>query len=186
MKAFVRVAAIAAAMAVALGASGCESVRDVTDYRLKRIMVGTLVNPDVTIAAKDGSFTIAGGSQFSPPFQADIWSTNNYRASLHDNNIVEGFTAGRAAGGKDVLVTVKGRERPLHGVLVLSQVYNSVSGPAARSYQIVIPQDKIDAAYAGRTSVAFENGVYNMTYSNGYSQPLAWRTWIIWLSATPL
>jgi hypothetical protein len=179
------VRAAAVAVLAAFAASACESPpRDITDYRLKPVSIGMLVNEDVTIVAKDGSFTLQPGQQFSSPFQANIWAP--IPTELSDENIVEGFQRARQAGGKDVMVHVKGQAKPLYGVLVLSNIYSAVTGPASRSYQVVIPQDKITAAYAGRTSVVYENGTYTQRYDTGYQRNLNWRTWVLWLSATPL
>ena len=157
---------------------------DITDYSLKAISIGMLVNEDVTITAADKSFVLQPGAQFTSPFQANIWAPAP--PELNDKNIVEGFQRARQAGGRDVMVSVKGRTKPLYGVLVLSNVYSAVTGPASRSYQIVIPEDKIDAAYAGRTSVVYENGAYQQRFNTGYTSNGQWRTWILWLSATPL
>jgi hypothetical protein len=177
--------ATAVAMLAAFAVSACESPpRDITDYRLKPVSIGMLVNEDVTIVARDGSFTLQPGQQFSSPFQANIWTP--HMPEFEDANIVEGFQRARQAGGKDVMVHVKGQAKPLYGVLVLSNIYSAVTGPASRSYQLVIPRDKIDAAYAGRTSVVYENGSFVQRYDTGYERNGNWRTWILWLSATPL
>jgi ABC-type uncharacterized transport system auxiliary subunit len=181
----VRAIAASAVFLSALAAGACESMPvDITDYSLKPVSVGMLVNEDVTIKAVDGSFTLQPNAQFTSPFQANIWAPPPNE--LSDENIVEGFQRARELGGRDVMVQVKGQAKPLYGVLVLSSIYGAVTGPASRSYQITIPQDKIAAAYAGRTSVVYENGSYVERYDTGYSSNKFWRTWVLWLSATPL
>ena len=171
-------------LAGALSSCG-PGVYETTNKTPVRVPVGTVVNPELRIVAADGSFTLAGGQQFTTPFSVDIWSTN--QPAFADANIINGFTQGRAVGGRDVMVHVQGKSKPLYGVLVLSTVWGSAVGPATRSYQIQIPKDKIDNAYAGNTSVVYENVLFTRTWNTGASQANnQWRTWILWLSATPL
>ena len=62
-------AALAFGVAVLAGL-GCATAGPVvsTDMTPRPIALGTLVNPDLTIVADDGSFTLQGGRQFSTPF----------------------------------------------------------------------------------------------------------------------
>ena len=173
------------AAAAFLSLSACAAgVYDTTNRTPMRIPVGTLTNPDTRIVASDGTFTITSGQQFTPPFYVDLWGPNF--ASFADANIIEGFRAARAAGAKDVRVSVPGRSQPLYGVLAFSTVYSAASGPGTRSYLLTIPKDKIDNAYAGNTSVVFEDVAYKQTFSNGAVTNQQFRSWVLWLSATPL
>lgn len=158
--------------------------REITDRSLKPIPVGFVADRNLRIVAEDGSFELVGGQQFSTPFHSDVWGRP--MPDLVDSRIVEGFAAARAAGARSVRVHVAGRAEPLHGVLVLSRVFGSAEGPGARSYQISVPADKIEAAYAGRTAVAFENVRYIRRWDSGQRSPAQWRSWVLWLSMTPL
>ena len=174
---------ILAALAM-LGLAACESVPvEITDKSLKSIPIVHVATPGVRIEARDGSFTLTTG-QARTPFAIDIWSGDGMPYT--DANIINGFGAAKAAGAKDVAVYIEGRAQPLYGVLVLSKVFNAASGPGTRSYQIAIPQDKIDAAYAGVTAVVFEDVLWKQVWSSGYAVDSQWRTWILWLSATPI
>lgn len=174
-----------ASMASLATLTACESTPvEITDRSMRPIPVGFVANRDITITAADGSFELKGGQQFSTPFQSDIWSRNF--PNLGDDRIVEGFAGVRAGGARDVRVRVAGRPEALYGVLVLSPVFGSAEGPGARSYQISVPQDKIEAAYAGRTAVAYENVRYIRRWDTGARRDAQWRSWILWLSMTPL
>lgn len=171
-------------MLLATLAACSSSPRNITDKSLKPIPLGYVADKNLTITAADGSFELKAGQQFSSPFQADIWTS--HLPQLADARIVEGFATGRASGGRNVMVKVAGQEQPLYGVLVLSPVYGAAEGPGARSYQITVPADKIQAAYAGRTAVAYENVKWQERWSNGAARDYHWRSWILWLSLTPL
>ncbi len=172
-----------AAMAM-LGLAACESIPvDITDKGMKSIPIVHVATPGIRIEARDGSFKLATG-QARTPFEMDIWSVD--ATPYVDANIVNGFGAAKTAGAKDVAVYVEGRVQPLYGVLVLSKVFNAAGGPGTRSYQIAIPQDKLDAAYAGVTAVVFEDVLWKQIWDTGYTVDNRWRTWILWLSATPI
>lgn len=158
--------------------------RDVTNRSLKPIPIGYVADKNLTITAADGSFMLKPGEQFSSPFQGDVW-TGNLPELLNDR-IVEGFSVARARGARNVLVKVEGQDKPLYGVLMLSQVWAAAEGPGTRSYQITVPADKIQAAYAGRTAVAYENVKWKRRWDTGSVQENQWRSWILWLSMTPL
>lgn len=158
--------------------------QDVTDRRLKTIPLGYVADRNLTIRAVDGSFELKPGEQFSSPFQSDVWS--RYLPQLRNDRIVESFGVGLERGGRRVMVEVAGHDKPLYGVLVLSQVFGAAEGPGTRSYQITVPADKIAAAYAGRTAVAFEDVKWVQRWDSGRRLNNQWRTWILWLSMTPL
>lgn len=165
--------------------TACESVPvDVTDRSLKSIPVVHLATPGIRIEARDKSFTLTSGQQAYTPFEMDIWSAD--ATPYLPANIVNGFGAAKTAGAKDVLVYVEGRAAPLYGVLVLSKVFNAASGPGTRSYQIAIPQDKIDAAYSGVTAVVYEDVLWKQVWNSGYTVDNRWHSWVLWLSATPI
>lgn len=175
--------AASAFLALAACAGGPPPVYDTTNRAPVKVPVGTLTNADMRIVATDGSFTINGGQQFSPSFYVDLWSSST---AFQDANIIEGFRAARTAGAKDVKVYITGKSQPLYGVLALSTVWSAASGPGTRSYQISVPKDKIDNAYAGNTSVVYEDVAYKQTFSNGTANNYQFRSWVLWLSATPL
>jgi hypothetical protein len=170
--------------AAALLAACSSPPRDLTDRSLKSIPLGFVADRNLTIRAADGSFELKPGEQFASPFQSDIWTGN--LPDLTEARIVEGFATGLARGGRRVTVHVEGRDKPLYGVLVLSQVYGAAEGPGARSYQITVPADKIAAAYAGRTAVAYENVKFTVRWDTGRKVSQQWRSWVLWLSMTPL
>lgn len=182
-----RRAPLAFAFCAALFLSACETpIVDVTDYTLHDVPFGVLVNQDVRIEAVDDSFTLVGGQRFDTPFKVDIWGRNTPSKPFYNNNIVEGYEAARQLGAKDVRVYVAGHDKPLYGVLLLSPVYNAAIGPAARSYRIQIPKDKIDTAYALNTAVVYENADWIKRWSDGDHKKINWRTWILWISGAPL
>jgi hypothetical protein len=171
-------------VALSLLAACSSTPVEITDRSLKSIPLGFVADKTLTIKAADGSFELKPGEQFSSPFQADIWS--RHLPDLSNDRIVEGFEVGLARGGRKVMVHVEGRDKPLYGVLVLSQVFGSAVGPGARSYRIAVPPDKIAAAYAGRTAVAYESVKFVRRWDTGRRSENQWRSWILWLSLTPL
>jgi hypothetical protein len=179
-----RFSAVLLAIVAALSLAACSSVKETTNYRLVPVTRGMLVNTDVRIVAEDGSFTLVGGQEFDSPFQSDIWRGKS--TAFDDANVLQSAAAGRARGGRNVLVYVAGHDKPLYGVLALSRVFASAYGPGSRSYMVSIPNDKILAAYSGSTAVAYENVDWKATFSNGTMQVFHWRGWVLWLSATPL
>lgn len=172
-----------AAAFLALFVTACAPV-DITDYTLSQPIAGVLANQNMRIVAADKSFEIVPGTQFTPPFSSNLWGCNN--AAYYDKVIVEGYDEARECGAKDVLVYVDGYDKPLYGVLALSEVPAAAVGPAKRSYLIKVPQDKIDGAYAGRTTATYENFNWIKRYDTGETYKKNWRSWILWLSLTPL
>lgn len=183
--AFLMRAKVAFAALFLVGLTACETIPvDITDKSLKSIPVVHLVTPGVRIEARDGSFKLVSGQQAYTPFEMDIWSQNSQPFS--DNTILNGFSAAKPLGAKDVAVYIEGRSAPLYGVLILSKVYNAATGPGTRSYRIDIPQDKIDAAYSGVTAVVYEDVAFQQLWSTGGQQTHQFRSWILWLSSTPI
>jgi len=146
-------------------------------------VAGVLTNANVRIVAADGSFEIKPNEQFSPPFYSRVFDCGT---AFNDRTITEDHVAAVGCGAKQVLVYVEGQDQPLFGVLALGRLTAASKGPARRSYLIKIPQDKINSAFQGLTTVSFEKYDWIATRSDGYRQTKNWRSWILWLSQTPL
>lgn len=173
---------------VILGAfllSGCAGIpHDVTQMRPHiEPVAGVLTNANIRIVAADGSFEIKPNEQFSPPFYSNVADCGSAFAS---GSITEDHVPAMACGSRKVLVYVDGQDQPLYGVLALGRLINSAKGPARRSYLIKIPEDKINSAFQGLTTVSYEKYDWISTRSDGYKQTKNWRSWILWLSQTPL
>ena len=148
--------------------SGCASQTKIVKY-------GNIATPQVMIEAVDGSFSIASGKQFAPPFHSD---TSKFKIHTNSSNIVEEYKdALEKHGAKRVRISVKGHERDFHGILLLSNIYENGVGPATRSYQIQLPPMYIEAAKGGKISVVYE--MYERKRGGKA------KSWVLWISDIP-
>lgn len=163
-----------------LGALGSASGPYV-DYTPRPIPSGTLVNRDVTIVAEDGSFQLDAGQQFPTPFStSSLWG-----AQIPANTLVNAYTRARAWGARPVIIRQQGKP-DLHGLLLFNNAIAAAVGPGSQSYYLNLPQDKIDNARRGNTTVVYEMMRYNYIDEAGSSRQNDWYSWILWMSSTPL
>ncbi|WP_144391567.1 hypothetical protein [Pleionea sediminis] len=177
-------------------ASGCfgPDIRyvDNTDYSLKQIYKGKLVNKDLRIVAKDGSFELKGGEMFDSPFFCDLWP-GTFSRGVGDKNIVESYQKARNVGCKEVLIYIDGRSEPLNGILALSRVYGSAFGPASHAYFMKVDTNRLMTAYDGNTVVFYEKAKWEKKSArivDGYRRNTGgtnnYYTWVLWAAYTPL
>jgi len=152
---------------IALSLSSCMSA--------KRVPGGFLATPDAKITAEDGSFEIISGQTFQTPFYThSFFEVALHSAKLNHKDLVNYYERALASGAKKVTVKVPNRSQPLYGILAFVLLPSNASGPGARSYQLSIPDNYINAASGGRISVVYE--VVNNDYIS----------WILWLSDLPI
>lgn len=145
-----------------------------------------LHNANLRIEAPDGSFSIEGGSQFTPPFYTNLLPRECPEAAgFADETILDSYTAALDCGAREVLVIVDG-DRPLHGVLALGRIPRSAKGPTKRSYLLRIPPEKLRSAADGLTTVSYELYDWERRWDDGSRLAGQWKAWILWLSNTPL
>jgi hypothetical protein len=135
---------------------------------------GIIASPNVTLEARDGSFTLVSGKPFAPPFQMKCFGSEGVIRStkLHTSQYPEYLKA----GAKQVWIKIEGRGKPFHGLLALCQAFRESIGPAAKSYKIEITPDQIEAAAHGRIVMLFEWVAVNESGPEG--QGIAWVLFI--------
>ena len=175
-------AALALVVAIVAGAGSDSVPVRTTDFSPRPIAGGTLVNPDLTIFAEDGSFTLQGGQPFRTPFATSaMWSTNVTGPQLP--NV---YAQARGWGARPVTIRQAGRP-DLYGLLLFNNAIPAAYGPGSQSYYVNIPQDKLDNARMGNITVAFEAMRYRDSWDSGYVNNEAdWYGWILWMSSAPL
>jgi hypothetical protein len=118
--------------------------------------------------ASCSSSSIASGKEFPTPF-----STVQCPFPKLDQ-----IALARAGGARNVRVHYPGVDQPLWGLLIFCQLPDDYQGPAARSYQLEIPESFVKDTDGGRISVVHET----ITYKSMQSYP----AWILWLSRSQL
>lgn len=174
-------AALAFGVAILAGL-GCASGPVVnTNMTPRPIALGTLVNPDLTIVATDGSFTLEGGRQFNTPFATStLWDT-----SLTSQSLLEAYPQARAWGARPV--TIKQAGRPdLHGLLLFNNGIAAAFGSGSQSYYVRIAPEKLDNARNGNTAVSYELMDFTRTWTDGSNDKQVQYSWVLWISATPI
>ncbi len=143
-----------------------------------RMRMGTLVNPDIRIVAEDGRFTLTGGHDFIPPFQASEIRWNGYACNLEGvDNVARDYESGLlGCDGRRVQIYSTDNPSPLYGILVLFSSYRDCSGPGNDSYWLEIPPNTLAGARQGKTVVAYE--MRDCSDGRRYG-------WLLWLQNTP-
>lgn len=175
-------AALAFGVAILAGL-GCASGGPVlnTDMTPRPITLGTLVNPDLTIVAADGSFTLQGGNQFSTPFATSaLWGTH-----LTSQSLLEAYPQARAWGAQPVKIKQTGRP-DLHGLLLFNNGIGAAFGSGSQSYYVRIAPEKLDNARNGNTAVSYELMDYTRRWTDGSNDKQVQYSWVLWISATPI
>jgi hypothetical protein len=166
----------------------------------KEVPVGEVAPEGPTIKAADGSFVLRPGESFEPPFVSDFrifivemdgektYYRNQYGeggldfTSYQSETLSQLASEGLQFGGRRVLIEDPSLEKPLYGVLVLSDLFGTAKdSPATRSYYIQIPKQKMKQARGGRASVVYEY------YTAASQLGGEWRaaSWILWMSDVP-
>jgi hypothetical protein len=135
-------------------------------YGGAKVPGGTLVTSGTEIATEDRRFQVRAGS----PFRAQIWSRCAAGAGVTPT--AADWSDYELHGAQRVRVTYPGYDKPLYGILALCEVDEEFKGPAARSYQIEIPEKIVSATEGGRASVVFEH------YEHNGLQRIAWAVWL--------
>lgn len=155
---------------LAMSLAGCRSLT-----YTHHVPVTTVATPGVRVVAKDGSFALEGGKPSPTPFEVDA-GRHSYGGPQTSPDAFKFYNGVR--GGRPVWVHVPSRAEPLHGVLCLfGPISTDARGPATRSYEIIVPPDRVAAASNGAVSVVWEN----LDYDDGNH-----RAWCLWLSDEPL
>jgi len=179
----------AVALVASFTLSACETpVVDTTDRTPIRIPTGTLKNPELTIRAIDGSFTLEGGERFETPFSVHTWGSKSNCSSIDTlvgDDLAELYPAALACGAKPVEI-LREEEEPLYGVLLLNSAISSASGPASRSHLIEVSDSAISRAEGGGISVVFARVPWSWTMSDGRSGDKTWASWFLWISSARL
>lgn len=171
----IRTAQAALALAVTCSLSGCASTPT------RPIDSGVLITEGAAITANDGSFAITPGARFDAPFNGTCWNLDD-EAPLRADTLQTSARFALDHGARTVTVRVPSRVEPLHGVLQLCEASLAAFGPAARSYQIAIPEAYVEAAANGAVSVVYEP----VDWRRNDGGTSTWYAWILWLSDRPL
>ena len=158
---------------------GCSSTKSIYTQKTT-VPYGKITTEGVEIVAEDGGFHLKYGERWVPPFQNV--TTNE---GMHGSNVdMISFhkTAKEKFGAKKVRVKTPYMSKDLHGLLLLSKIYDGCDGAVTRSYQISIPESYVSDALDGKISVVYE--YYNAPCGNvGVSAKP--KTWVLWLSDIP-
>ena len=158
---------------------GC--VTTVATHPMESGIIGT---DGVTIQSAAPVFSLKTGQRFKPPpFRSDCWNLDpEDERALNADGLVEGYNTARKLHAVDVRVTVPGRDKPLHGVLMLCDAADQGTGPGSRSYLIEIPKHYVDEARDDKVTVVYEKQDWRGESGN----KISWYGWILWLSEREL
>jgi uncharacterized protein YgiM (DUF1202 family) len=120
-----------------LALSACQPPSTGADF--KPLPGGSFENAGAIIE-EPNVFRIVGGQVFTTPFSIDCTKLDA---------AADGWRAALAAGAHRVAIYLPGQPRIYGGVLALCNIHKSATGPSSRSYQLVIPGDKIGDAQDG-------------------------------------
>ena len=184
---------IATIAMAALSVSACESAPSYNALGTTPITSGFFSTKGVTISADDGSFQLVGGQPFRPPFQSNMYCTQCAMYFLDQVDLLDP-NALLNIGGRRVTVSLADGQK-LYGVLALNQVFNQLQvespalfqffGPSLRSYEINIPEARIQQALAGNSTVAYEVFAIVPAEYSATGQARNFRSWVLQLSRTP-
>ncbi|MEI9986153.1 MAG: hypothetical protein WDN69_25045 [Aliidongia sp.] len=127
-----------------LALAGCQPPPAGGDFH--PLASGSLENVGAVIE-EPGVFRIVGGQSFTTPFSVGCTKLD---ASAN------GWQAALAAGAHRVAIYLPGHPRIYGGVLALCTIHKTASGPSSRSYQLVIPESKVQDAQDGLISSVAE------------------------------
>jgi hypothetical protein len=129
--------------------SACQPPPTGADF--KPLPAGSFENAGAIIE-EPSVFRIVGGQGFTTPFSIDCTKLD---ASA------DGWRAALAAGAHRVAIYLPGQPRFYGGVLALCNIHRSATGPSSRSYQLVIPGEKIGDAQDGLIASVAEQVTVN-------------------------
>lgn len=140
---------------------------------------GGLIAPEgAVIRAEDGSFELAAGTPFSPPFQMKCAGSDKEvkTGKINVANVDEWIQG----GARRVRVALPGREEALFGVLALCQLEQGAIGAAAEAVRIQIGAEEREAVEHGLIVALAEKVSHNRP---GFD---AWRLgWVLFLHDRP-
>src|SRR5690606_36984945 len=119
------------------------------------------------------------------PFDTPFATSALWNATIPANTLPNAYTSARQWGARPVVIRQAGRP-DLHGLLLFNNAIAASFGPGSQSYYLNIPQDKLDNARGGNTTVVYEMMRYNVTDEYGNATQRDWYSWILWMSSTPL
>ncbi len=147
--------------AIAAMSAGCPMYR-VTTRPVPEAKIGT---PGVAIWDKDSAFRMDAGRPFPTPFYAE---------GCLPHPTVRDYAAARRLGARPVVVQVPGLPQPIYGLLAFCRVPVDATGPAAREYLVVVPEDRVSLTADGAITLKYEQ--------TNYEDLPAWE---LWLSRSP-
>lgn len=167
------------AVAFVLGSSAALNAC-VATVHTRPIDLGSIETPGVVIHGPNNSFTYRSGEHFRPARNSRCYRSGAPQISA-DALVTSAGTA-LQLGAEHVTVEVPGRERPLNGLLLLCDVPLTATGPASRSYRIVVPESYVQGATGGRMSAVFER----VDHTNHEGAAVWYFAWVLWLSDEPI
>jgi len=177
--------AVLAVISFGLLAIGSSPPQPMYDSQPVPIYNGFFVNDDLLIEAEDESFSIRGGDTFRTPFSVDSWNHPVQSFNIqNDQTTLGSWDQALKLGAKNVKVWQKGRSKPLYGVLMFSDVFKAAVGPGARSYQLQIPQSRLDSAAKGNLTWVGEKVDFKYRYNTSSYTGFKY-SWVLWLGNTP-
>lgn len=157
----------------------------VVDTTKVAIYNGYFVNEGIVIEAEDESFSLQGGQAFNTPFSVSSWDHPVQSFNFNsDQTTLGSWNDALRLGAKNVKVWQKGRSQPLYGVLMFSDVYRSAVGPGARSYQLQIPESRLNSAASGNLTWVGEKVDFEYRWEGRGYKGFKY-SWVLWLSNTP-
>lgn len=151
-------------------------------------------SPGVTVKHRSGTVLMSDQKKRIrawPPVSTYNKDTDLSNEMIHCRNgdeILGMYAIALNNGAKRVTIDFKGKT--IHGVLLLSKVFDDALGSVRRSYNIRIPEPYIESAAEGNISVVYESyqtegtmrGVRGCS-KRGINKEA--KAWVLWLSATP-
>lgn len=179
-------------LAVAALAPACVAIPSVP--QTYSINTGFFANSGMVIESANGTWKLTGGESFTPPFESDMYCSTCSNAYSGQVELLDPDALIRAGGQRVTVSTADGTR--LNGILVLNRVFGQTQvggpgaykfyGPSLRSYELSIPQARIDQAKTGRIAVAYEVFAELPAAYNYSGQDLTYYSWVLMLSRTPL
>jgi uncharacterized protein YgiM (DUF1202 family) len=146
---FSRFHAVSVLSGALLALSACQPPSTAADF--KPLPGGSFENAGAVIE-EPNVFRIVGGQGFTTPFSIDCTKLD---ASA------DGWRSALAVGAHRVAIYLPGQPRIYGGVLALCNLHKSATGPSSRSYQLVIPAEKIGDAQDGLVASVAEQVTVN-------------------------
>ena len=133
-----------------------------------------LMNNDIVITAKDGSWSFSSKKPFNPP----VVHEDGYLKVAYLNKNLSAYNHSRYKDNViDVYVQVGGKEK-LHGKILFAGVFEHAgSASAKRKWTVGISKQYIDIARGGNVAVVYQPYKFKKR---------DWASWALWMSSLPL